>query len=184
MHISQTCPLVVLDAAGNTLSDRNGKRTFEYNNAGRLARFFKAGIQRGTYTYNAQGQRTRKVKVNNKGKIKTFVYHYDLQGNLLAETREDGSVRKVYVWADARPIAQIKHKRNTGVDTPVYLHTDHLNTPRLGTDATGTVIWTWESRAFGNTKPDPDPDDDASPTRINLRLPGQYRDGESGLYYN
>lgn len=175
---------VVLDAAGNTLSDRNTKRTFTYDNAGRMDQFFKQGLLKATYTYNAQGQRTRKVKVNNKGKIKTFVYHYDLLGNLIAETREDGSVRRVYVWVDNRPLAQIKHKRNANEDILSYLHTDHLNTPRIATNNTQTVVWRWESRAFGNFKIEKDPDRDGTNVNVRLRFPGQFKDGESGLYYN
>jgi RHS repeat-associated protein len=65
-----------------------------------------------------------------------------------------------------------------------YLHTDHLNSPRLATNDTGTVIWRWESTAFGETQPNEDPDGDGTTTTINLRFPGQYYDQESGLQYN
>ena len=174
---------VVLDTAGNTLSDRNTKRTFTYNNAGRLDQFFKKGLLKATYTYNAQGQRTRKVKETDTGQ-KHYVYHYDLNGNIIAETREDGSVRRVYVWVDDRPLAQIKHKQSTNEDILSYLHTDRLDTPRIATNDTQTVVWRWESRAFGNFKIEKDPDGDGTNVNVRLRFPGQFKDGESGLYYN
>ena len=65
-----------------------------------------------------------------------------------------------------------------------FLHTDHLNTPRLATDKTQTVLWRWEGEAFGGTAPNEDADGDQLRITLNLRFPGQYADGESGLYYN
>ena len=57
------------------------------------------------------------------------------------------------------------------------VHTDHLNTPRLATDANQQVVWRWEGEAFGNTAP-------TGTATVNLRFPGQYYDAESGLLYN
>ena len=85
---------------------------------------------------------------------------------------------------DERPLAQIKHKRNTGADILSYLHADHLNTPRLATDATQTIVWRWAGDAFGATPPDDDPDADGIAVTVNLRFPGQYFDRETGLHYN
>ncbi len=143
------------------------------------------------------GQRTRKVKVHQKGKVRTLIYHYDLQGNLIAETRKNGSLTRAYVWADARALAQIDIRevspfllfRPVGMPPPtreqlVYLHADHLDTPRIATNPTGTVVWRWEGAAFGNTPPNEDPDGDRQVTTINLRFPGQYYDVETGLHYN
>jgi RHS repeat-associated protein len=68
--------------------------------------------------------------------------------------------------------------------SPVYLHTDHLNTPRLATNPAGTIVWRWNSDAFGAIPPDSDPDGDGTKTTLNLRFPGQYFDAETGLHYN
>jgi RHS repeat-associated protein len=46
------------------------------------------------------------------------------------------------------------------------------------------VVWRYESEAFGTGKPDKDPDGDAVNWQVRLRFPGQYADGETGLYYN
>ena len=59
-----------------------------------------------------------------------------------------------------------------------YLHSDHLYTPRLGTDELQATVWQWESDAFGNSEPQ------IETVEMNLRFPGQYRDSESGLFYN
>jgi len=58
-----------------------------------------------------------------------------------------------------------------------YLHTDHLTTPRLATDAAGEVVWRWDGRAFGDSAP-------IGGITVNLRYPGQYYDQETGLHYN
>ena len=73
---------------------------------------------------------------------------------------------------NAIPIAQVEAGEQVR-----YLHSDHLNTPRLATNASGVKIWSWEGEAFGNTQP-------TGTVTVNLRFPGQYYDAESGLHYN
>ena len=298
---------ITLDNAGNTLSD--GTRSYTYNNAGQLSTVAGAG-----YSYNAQRLRTRKII----GSVGT-VYHYDTNGNLLAESDTAGVLRRSYVWAEGQPLAQIEpvttlpadiivdnpqatftgtwttstsiagfygtnyrtHGKGTGTNKAVwtlsvpttgtyqvyarwvaastnasnapftvkysggskatsvsqqsnggkwmllgsyaftagtagsvtltdnangtviadavkltatsggttsevvrYLHSDHLNTPRLATNSTGQVIWRWDGEAFGATVPNEDVDGDGKLTTVNLRFPGQYYDAESGLHYN
>jgi RHS repeat-associated protein len=70
--------------------------------------------------------------------------------------------------------------------TLVYLHADHLNTPRLATDETGKVVWRNlpTTEPFGNSPVEEDPDNDGVAFTLNLRFPGQYFDKESGFFYN
>jgi len=166
---------VTHDAAGNLTTDQNGTRTFVYNNANRLFQIYTSGTLTATYTYNALGQRTRKVTASS-----STVYHYDLSGNLIAETNVSGTPIRDYVWLDNQPVAQIDV--NGATETITYLHTDHLNTPRTGTDSNGTIVWRWEGGAFGGDSADVD--GDGQKTVVNFRFPGQYYDGESGLHYN
>ena len=95
--------------------------------------------------------------------------------------------RPAYIWKDDIPSAIIYAPgtpSNTGtIERIVYLHPDHLNTPRKASDSQGRIVWSWESDAFGSTAPNEDVDWDVK-TIINLRLPGQYFDAESGLHYN
>ena len=60
----------------------------------------------------------------------------------------------------------------------------HLDTPRIARNQQKTIVWRWESDAFGSTTANEDPDGDGQKTTINLRFPGQYYDKESGLFYN
>ncbi|MBI3731222.1 MAG: hypothetical protein HY254_23200 [Burkholderiales bacterium] len=64
------------------------------------------------------------------------------------------------------------------------IHTDHLNTPRVITDNTGTEVWRWDSAPFGETLPNEQPQNNASKFVWNQRFPGQYYDEETGLHYN
>lgn len=182
----------VLDAAGNTLTKDNGKWRFEYLSSGRLFKVYKERKWVATYLYNAQGLRTQKTT-----KHGTTVYHYDMQGRLLAETTDRGNLIRAYVWLEDQPLVQIdrhgkgeeKYKKaKPAKETIAYLHVDHLGTPRLATDASQQIVWRWDSDAFGAKKPDDldddhDGDDDRTIT-VNLRFPGQYADKETKLFYN
>jgi len=158
------------DLAGNRLSDNGGNRTFEYNNAGRLFNVYEGGSLIASYLYNALGQRVQKSTGSD-----TIIYYYDLDGQLISETRADGTLLKDYIWQGIEPVAQID--TDGIIETITYLHTDHLATPRLATDATGNVVWAWNSDAFGVTPAD-------GSVTVNLRFPGQYYDSETQLHYN
>ncbi|GHA19348.1 type IV secretion protein Rhs [Arenicella chitinivorans] len=93
-----------LDAAGNTTDD--GIRTYTYNDAGRMETISQSGQLVATYTYNALGQRTRKVLASTQA---TTLYHYDLAGYLIGESDETGQFSAGYIHSDGQPIAVYKH---------------------------------------------------------------------------
>lgn len=158
---------VGLDAAGNTTSI--GSRSFVYSERGRLMQVFSAGVLAGTYVYRADGRRASKATPNG-----VTLFHWDVAGNLIEETAADGSIIASYGWAGTAPIA----KWSTAVQSSiVYLHSDHLNTPRIGTSAAGSQVWRWDGSAFGVGTP-------IGSQVINLRFPGQYYDQEAGLQQN
>ncbi len=156
------------DAAGNTISDRNGGRIFTYNQTGRLSQVQESGNPIVGYSYNALGQRTGKTTVTT-----TTYYLYNATGQLLGEYDAAGQPIKEYAYLQGEPIAQLEISRIT------YLHTDHLGTPRRATNESGELVWQWESGAFGDKLPQ-----SSDGISINLRFPGQYYDSETGLYYN
>ncbi len=66
-----------------------------------------------------------------------------------------------------------------------YLHHDHLQTPLQATDKAGNVVWAASYNAFGKAAiTTPAATADKPTINLNLRLPGQYLDEETGLHYN
>ncbi len=65
-----------------------------------------------------------------------------------------------------------------------FIHTDHLNTPRLITNTVGLPVWRWDNDdPYGNNAPNENPSGAGNFT-CNLRLPGQYFDAELNTHYN
>jgi RHS repeat-associated protein len=73
---------------------------------------------------------------------------------------------------------------NTGVAQMYFIHTDHLNTPRVITNQAAQVVWRWDhAEPFGSNPPNENPSGLGAFT-CNLRLPGQYFDRETNTHYN
>ena len=155
----------------NDATPEVSNREFIHNDADRIRSIMVDNQAVGTYYYNDMGLRSRKEIPQTDGSTETTIYHYNMVGSLIAETNATGQVQKEYIWNDMEPVAQIDNEIT-------YLHSDHLDTPRRGTDDLQTTVWQWESNAFGNTKPQ------IETTEVNLRFPGQYQDEETDLHYN
>jgi RHS repeat-associated protein len=188
---------VILDANGNTISDRGGNKTFDYDEQNRMVASYKKSNLKATYSYNALGQRVIKNRfrtdINGVTEFRRkFVFHYDLNGQLLGETVFNNKgflkIQRHYIWLDNLPLAQITetYKNDGSLKKTVllYLHVDYLNTPRVATDENQVAVWLWSSDAFGMGRADKDPDNDGIKHNVRLRFPGQYFDSESGLNYN
>ncbi|WP_457673679.1 golvesin C-terminal-like domain-containing protein [Thiolapillus sp.] len=79
----------------------------------------------------------------------------------------------------------IRVVRVEGLNGGLYpVHVDHLGTPWAVTTLGGQVVWRWESDPFGELSANEDPDGDGRTFTLNLRMPGQYVDEETGLFYN
>ncbi len=71
-----------------------------------------------------------------------------------------------------------------GRDTHGYSYVDHLNTPRLVANSSGTTVWRWDQQEpFGVNVPDENPSG-LGMFEVPLRYPGQYADKETNLFYN
>jgi len=119
------------------------------------------------FTYTSSGLRSQKQSQSQS------LYHYDLSGQLIAETDTDGTLIKAYVWLYGQPLSMI-----TQDGSIYYFHNDHLGTPQRMTDSNGTLVWSADYLPFGQA------DVTLETVENNVRLPGQYRDGETGLHYN
>ncbi|GAB6041819.1 RHS repeat-associated core domain-containing protein [Endothiovibrio diazotrophicus] len=189
------------DAAGRLSEVQSGNRTVlnRYDALGRrIAKAVVTGGRRaagGNGHGNAYGLETApgqnggvNVNSNGNGNGAESLFHYDVAGRLIEETSADGRPLHAWVWADDQPVARIDLNADAHgtvrSEAILYLHTDHLATPRWATDATGRLVWRWQGDAFGAQPPETDPDGDGIDTEIALRFPGQYQDAETGLFYN
>ena len=63
------------------------------------------------------------------------------------------------------------------------VYSDHLGTPRKVTNATGTLLWSWDSKdPYGHQAPNEF--HTGTTFEFDLRFPGQIFDNETGLYHN
>ncbi|MCB1784579.1 MAG: RHS repeat protein, partial [Alphaproteobacteria bacterium] len=152
------------DASGHITDD--GVNTYGWNAAGELATVNTTG---GVYTYDSQRRRSKKVA----GGTTTY-YSYGPGGLLYGEYDSSGNFVREYVYLNGAPLAQVDAG---SPEVLTYLHTDHLGTPRFGTDSSGTQVWSWAGDGFGVGAT-------SGSRTVNLRMPGQYYDAESALFYN
>ena len=133
------------DPAGNILTSNAGLATFDA--AGRLAELQSSA---GTthYGYNALGQRVikesnavdRSVIFGPVGipplprRTTSVIYVYDLGQRLLGEyDGATGQAQREYIWLQDIPVAMITPDPTASTGQPLvyFIHTDHLNTPRV-----------------------------------------------------
>jgi RHS repeat-associated protein len=86
--------------------------------------------------------------------------------------------------ADAIRFEEIPDPVIVNTQATYFVHTDHLGTPRRVSDDLQTLVWSWDSTPFGESPPNQDPDGNFQEFVLDLRYPGQYFEGETGLYYN
>lgn len=179
------------DAAGNITSSRNDKRRYEYGVDGRLAAYYLDDRLIAEYFYNGLGQRVRTIKHTESG-IREFQYVYSQEGRLLARYTYPvkGKAKLIeYIWLDSRPVMQIRSKLDAAGQVivssqkKVWLHSDHLMTPRFATNPDGKMVWRWNSDAFGVGNPEKDVDGDGKKVNVLLRFPGQFVD-VGPFFYN
>lgn len=141
-----------------------------YNDSQRLTSVTEGGTTLGQYTYDALGRRTKKVAGET-----TTLYIYDQSGLLIAEYSGDGVWQKDYVYLNGQPLTMIVANTPENV---YYYHNDHLGTPQVMTDSTGTVVWAATYDPFGKATIN------VEQITNNLLFPGQYFNAETGLHYN
>ena len=141
-----------------------------YNQNNRLVRVEENGDILGEYTYNGLGQRIIK-EVNGN----TVIFHYDLNGKLIAESSLDGTMSKEYLFMGKIRMAMV----DVDTNSMYYYLNDRLGTPQIMTDDTGTMVWEASYTPFGEANVHPN-----SIIENNIRFPGQYYDQETGHHHN
>lgn len=130
-----------------------------------------------TYTItHAQGVTQAPVNQQLNGSAFNLLGTFNLNGSSTITLSDQANG---YVIADAIQLNPL-----TTVPKMYFVHTDHLNTPRLITSDTGQAVWSWANDdPYGNNAPNENPAGAGNFT-CNLRLPGQYFDAELNTHYN
>jgi RHS repeat-associated protein len=157
------------DANGNITGD--GTLTLIYDQNNQLVEVEQGANPLAEYVYNDLGQRVVKEAGAN-----TTVYHYDLDGKLIAESLLDGTMTREYLYMGKVRVAMVDV---AGGNALYHFLNDRLGTPEILTDASGTVAWEAWYEPFGEAHIHP-----SSSVVNNIRLPGQYYDSETGFHYN
>nr|WP_322114313.1 RHS repeat-associated core domain-containing protein [Aquabacterium sp. A7-Y] len=214
---SQAAQPITTDATGNiTVDPANpvGTINYAYTTGEGLVVTGRMNVSYGpmarhVYSHNGLGQRIRKAGSTLTSGTVTYsppayvgssdtYFHYDEAGQLIAERDANQLVKREYIWLYDMPVAVITgatptqpvRMAGTTPNLPQvrYVHTDHLNTPRLITDTTGAKRWEWAvlSEPFGIAAANGAPQGQATTQRLDfhLRFPGQYFDQETSTAYN
>jgi len=118
------------DANGNITGI--GTKVLEYNQNNRLIRVEEDSVTLGEYTYNGLGQRIIK-EVDGV----TTIFHYDFDGNIIAESDISGNFSKEYLYRGSSRLALV----DVSSGELYYYGNDRLGTPQILTDSTNTVVW-------------------------------------------
>jgi RHS repeat-associated protein len=126
---------------------------------------------KGTYSYDAWRRRIKRVSMGST----TTKYIPAGSGQLLTEYGVTGGWNRDYVYLNGQLIARIS---SSGSEGTLYVINDHLGTPMAMVDSAKTIRWKARWNPFGQLY-----SEFVSSTN-DVRFPGQFRDDESGLYYN
>jgi len=171
---------------------------FAYTAFGQLeeARELQHGRRVASYAYNHRGQRTRKTVYDESGNASAVRFYLWKGAQLAAEISPDGTVLAQYLYLnDGRRSLPLAKLQRTGAEasggaadlprgqtgTRLFaIHTDHRGAPVAMTDARQRVAWRADLSPSGIA----DVKEARAGAEMNIRLPGQFADLETGLHDN
>ena len=195
------------DASGQP--ERIGQREYVWDAMGKLLEVRQVNRTLASYRYNYMGERISKraengqtgylyeggklvAEINDKGQVtRQYLYLAD-QPIALIDTPQGGTLNH----AEASQLAQITadiatawHAWFNKTEPIAYLHNNHLGATELVTNERAMPVWQADYSPYGNiihatTYLKVANAENKTAFVFNLRLPGQYEDAETGLYYN
>jgi RHS repeat-associated protein len=196
---TQRAELIAYDAAGNLRRTSGGEFSsvgnrllsgpvtrYEYNVNGQLVTAV-SGADRTAYEYDGDENLVRVTHPN--GSTTTFAY--DAMARRISKSH-DGAVTR-YVWAGHQLAAELRPDGSVVEHLTLHFQplgqfengswfaavTNHLSVPYELIGDAGQLVWRARYSGFGALERE-EGGDPSSP----FRLPGQYADRETGLYYN
>ena len=195
------------DAQGRTTSD--GTYSYAYTANGQIDHVDQGGQRVAAYRYNSQRQRVSKTA---QGRTTYYLWSQgklvaEIDGNdgnaenaenaendandASTDRRQVVSAQYLYLSDEGRaaPIAKLESAtaqgNRTGKARLLYVQGDHRGAPTTMTDERRSVVWQARPDAWGFINAaDARADPRTQQAVMNLRLPGQYFDAETGLHDN
>lgn len=131
------------------------------------------------YAHNAQGERvlaSYRLPGQSTELRRYYLYH---QGQRVAELDGQGNVLQQYLYLNGRPVAVLSAAPNSSSKpTVIALHTDRRGAPVAATNAQQHIVWQASYNAWGQAQVH------NAGFALDLRLPGQWQDPLTQLYYN
>jgi RHS repeat-associated protein len=186
------------DAHGRLVQVRDNDKllaTYKYSHRGQRVEK-KTGQQHTLYLYDEQSQLM--AELDAAGKItRQYVHAANVPIAVIDSNGDDEAAlhQDTAAWLQAFiDVGHILRSWSGSQDNTTWLHTNHLGAPEAATNAKGQLIWQASYSASGKarlnsvrpevSKDRPELVGGPIAFALNLRLPGQYADAETGLHYN
>jgi RHS repeat-associated protein len=127
---------------------QRGNDTFQYSTTGEL---LQATVGGQTLTYAYDGLRRRVSRTDAAGTTQ-YLYGNPVEDLQVSNSRDPAGVLTTYYYDDGRRLFALQRG-----NIRYYVATDHLGSPRVITDATGSLVKVVEYDSFGNITLDSNP---------------------------
>jgi RHS repeat-associated protein len=162
---------------GQTSEDNRagtGLFEYEYDANGRMSEVSRNGSVIASYGYDGASRRITRDVAGAPHVSREYLYLPD--GRLLAEADGTGAIVREYVWLEELPLAAVDV--SGGGATVYYIHAGHRGEPLAMTDGAKAKAWDAGLSPFGAATIF------TATTPLDLRLPGQQLQAETGLHQN
>jgi len=180
-------------------------REYVWNAQGQLIAIREGGRELARYRYNHHG-----LRVSKQTQAETTHTLYNDERQRIADLDAHGRIIRQYIWLGDQLIATLDAQQPKALQAPpegffaelaqtlealwnsvtantdrlAFVHVNHLGAPVAATDEAGRIIWQVDYAPYGGLiRTTASPGNQTAYT-LALRLPGQWEDAESGLYYN
>jgi RHS repeat-associated protein len=186
MNTTSTTSTAQRDKLGRTVQDNQYRYSYTASHQISTISDLKGG-QLASYAYNSRGERVSKV-VHAGKQVGQQTYYLWQDSRVVAELDGQGQITSQYLYLSegqqASPLAKLE-----GSEKVLHIHADQRGVPQAMTDEQRRVVWRGSMNAWGLWKTasqgaSSSAVGSANEATLNLRLPGQYFDEESGLHDN